>query len=201
MTTLLLVRHGATAANLCRPYTLQGAQPDSPLAPEGEAQARAASNILRTFPIASMYCSPLLRARQTAEIIAENKNVPFFIEPRLIEVDTGEWTGLTWDEIARRWPVESRAFHDDAERHGYLGGENLAEVRARVLPAIEEMIASHAAETILVVCHGVVNRVLLAHWLDIPLRFARKLPQDNAGISVIDFVEGKAKVRTVNQAA
>jgi broad specificity phosphatase PhoE len=200
-TTLLLVRHGATAANLCRPYTLQGLRPDPDLVPQGIEQARAVAFALRTFPIAKVYSSPLRRAWQTAQFIAGALPSALVAEPRLVEADTGEWTGLAWEEIEARWPIETRAFHNNPDRHGYLGGENLVQVRARVLPVIAELLAHHPTETIVVVSHGVVNRVLLAHWLDLPLRFARRLPQDNAGFNVIHFAEGKARVQTVNHAA
>ncbi|MFO0928142.1 MAG: histidine phosphatase family protein [Gemmataceae bacterium] len=70
-----------------------------------------------------------------------------------------------------------------------------------MLPCIHDLVGRHADTTIAVVSHGVVNRVLLATWLDIPLRFARRLPQDNAAYNVVEFRAGKAKVRTVNRAA
>jgi broad specificity phosphatase PhoE len=199
-TTLLLVRHGATPANLCRPYTLQGLLPDGDLAPAGVAQAEAAAAALRTFPIAKVYSSPLRRAWQTARAIALAAGAPLAVEPALAEADTGLWTGLTWQEVERRWPEACRAFRDDAERHGYLGGEDLAQVRDRVLPAIEALAGRHRGETVVAVSHGVVNRVLLAHWLGLPLRFARRLPQDNAGFSVVELAGADVQVRTLNQA-
>ena len=187
------MRHAATAGNLRKPYTIQGLRPDSELAPEGAAQARA----VVLPPIAAAYSSPLIRARETARIVA--RGVPVIEEPGLLEVDVGVWAGLTWEEIAARWPAERAAFEEDAATNGYLGGENLAQVRERVLPAIARIVAAHRDETVLAVCHGVVNRVLLAHWMDLPLRHARKLPQDNTGCNVIDFHDGIAKVRTINR--
>ncbi|HEV3437966.1 MAG TPA: histidine phosphatase family protein [Gemmata sp.] len=199
-TTLLLVRHGATAANVARPYMLQGAQPDSELIDVGVLQAHAAGHAIAAFPVAKVYCSPLVRARTTAEIIAARLAVPLEVDARLIEADIGDWTGLTWEEIDRRWPSEHAAFQENAAQHGYPGGENLAQVRERVLPVIERLVAVHPGETIAVVGHGVVNRVLLAHWLGIPLRQARQLPQNNAGFSIIEFLDGVARVRKVNVA-
>ena len=193
MTRLLLMRHAATPGNLCKPYTIQGLRPDSELAPEGVAQAEA----VVLPPIAAAYTSPLIRARETARIVA--KDVPVIEESGLLEVDVGVWAGLTWDEIALRWPAERAAFEEDAEQHGYFGGENLLQVRERVLPVIARIVVAHPDETVLVVSHGVVNRVLLAHWLGVPLRCARKLPQDNTGCNVIDFHDGVAKVRTINR--
>jgi broad specificity phosphatase PhoE len=83
-TTLLLVRHGATAANVARPYMLQGAQPDSELIDVGVLQAQAAGHAIATFPVVKIYCSPLCRARTTAEIIAARLAVPLEIDARLI---------------------------------------------------------------------------------------------------------------------
>jgi broad specificity phosphatase PhoE len=125
-TVLILARHGATQANVCRPHVLQGLRPDSELVAAGVAQARAAARALRGYPLAQAYCSPLKRARQTARLIARPRGLPLAVEEALAEAGVGLWAGLSWDEIAARWPDEDRAFHADPERHGYLGGENLA---------------------------------------------------------------------------
>jgi broad specificity phosphatase PhoE len=199
--TLILVRHGATQANLSRPYTLQGLRPDGALAREGVVQAQAAARALRRRPVQRVYCSPLRRARQTAELIAAGREVPVEVEGALAEADVGLWSGLTWAEVERRWPEPCRAFRDDPETHGYLGGENLAQVRDRVLPAIARLLAVSPERTLVVVGHGVVHRVLLAHWLGLPLSCARRLPQDNGGISVVTYRAGVAGVRTVNAVA
>jgi broad specificity phosphatase PhoE len=199
-TRLLLARHGATRANLARPYILEGLRPDSELAGVGFAQARAAGEALRTFPVGTIYSSPLRRARATAGVIAERLGVQVEIEPGLAEADVGLWAGLSWQEVERRWPGECAAFRDDPEQNGYLGGENLPQVRARVVPVVEGLVQRHAGECFLVVAHGAVNRVLLAHWLGIPLRFARRLPQDNAAFNVVEFTDGEFTVRTLNQA-
>jgi broad specificity phosphatase PhoE len=127
--------------------------------------------------------------------------MPIEVVDELVEADIGLWTDLSWPEIADRWPDESQLFHQDPEEHGYLGGENLAQVRARTVPAMERLIARHSGESLLVVSHGAVNRVLLAHWMGMPLRFARKIPQDNAGINLVEFQSGHVKVRTINAAS
>jgi broad specificity phosphatase PhoE len=200
-TVLILVRHGATLANMVRPYVLQGLRPDSELTEEGVVQTKAAGLTLQSYAIAKVYCSPLKRAYSTACLIADFLEVPADVDKSLVEADIGQWTGLTWEEIEQRWPDEYCAFHDDPERHGYLGGENLAQVCDRILPAMEGLVARHVGETILVVGHGVANRVLLAHWLGLPLRYARRLPQDNGAYSIVDFQKTQAKVRTLNMAS
>jgi broad specificity phosphatase PhoE len=198
-TTLLLLRHGATAANLCRPYRLQGLRPDSDLAAVGLDQARAAADALRHFSIDKAYCSPLRRAVATARCVAGSLGLPLGIETGLAEADFGLWADVTWEEIERGWPDAYRAFHADPERHGYPGGENLGEVRSRVLPVVMRLVERHPGRTLLVVGHGTVNRVLLAHWLRLPLSDARKLRQDNAGFCIVEFRSGMPSVRSVNE--
>jgi broad specificity phosphatase PhoE len=198
VTLLILLRHAATGANLCRPYLLQGLRPDAELIEEGEVQARAAGEALRSYPIARVYSSPLKRARQTAHLIAEPLGLPVEIEPGIVEADVGWWTGLSWPEIERRWPEQYRAFHEDPEHHGYPGGDNLAQVRDRALGIIEKLVQRHPGETLLVVSHGVVNRVLLAHWTGTPLRHARRIPQENTAFNLVEFVAGVAKVVVMN---
>jgi len=197
-TTLILVRHGATQANVCEPYILQGLRPDNDLVEQGRRQARAVAEALRDSGAVHIYCSPLRRGCQTAEAIAGVLHVPVSVAPALVEADTGLWTELSWPAIEQRWPAEHAAFRDDPERHPYLGGENLAQVWARCIPALEDLVARHLGQTFVVVGHGVVNRVVLAHWLDLPLRFARHLPQDNGGMNVITFGGERGKVRSVN---
>jgi broad specificity phosphatase PhoE len=198
---LILARHGVTEANVRLPSTLQGLRPDSALIDEGLLQARAMADALAGHAVVHAYCSPLGRSRQTAEVITDALGVPLTVDGGLAEADVGLWAGLSWEEVARRWPEESRAFHDAPDVNGYLGGENLAQVARRVLPAVERLVGRHTGETVLVVGHGVVNRVLLAHWLGLPLRHARGLPQDNGGLSIVEYRGGSARVRTVNAVA
>ena len=200
-TKLLLVRHGATSENTARPYRIQGALPDNELNAVGLAQVHAASGALSHHSIAGIYCSPLKRARTSANIIATTLSVPVEVVEGLVEVDVGLWSGLSWEEIEQQWPAEYRNFHENAGDNCYLGGENLTQLRDRTLPVIDRLVARHPAETLVIVGHGVINRVLLAHWLGIPLRHARRLPQDNAAITSIEFQDGLAKVITINATA
>jgi broad specificity phosphatase PhoE len=198
--TVILARHAATAANVQHPYLLQGLLPDSELVALGYDQAQAVAAALRGYAVAKIYSSPLKRAVQTAEMIATACGAVLALEPALVEADLGAWTGLSWPEVERRWPSEYRAFHDDAERHGYLGGENLAQVRDRALPVLQRLADRHRGETVAVVSHGGVLRALLAHWIGLPLRYARRIPQDNGGFSIVEIGPSQVEVRTVNVA-
>ena len=195
---LYLIRHAATPNNRARPPRLQGRRTDPGLSDEGYHQARRTGRWLADVPIGAVYSSPLLRARQTAEAIAERHGVPIAVVEDLIEVDVGDWEGRTWDEIERTDQEAYRLFKTDASVHGYAGGENLSVVQTRAVPALQRLLAENVGRTIAAVGHNVVNRAYLAHLLDVPLRNYRLVPQDNCGANLIRHRAGKTKLVTVN---
>ena len=200
-TTLVLVRHAATAANLARPSVLQGSSRDNDLDELGVRQASAVAEALALMPLAAVYSSPLKRAARTATAIAERHGSEVQTVDALAEVDVGVWEGCSWEQIVRRWPVEHDAFLSRPSRNGYLGGECFDQVRDRCLPACEALIRRHPDRVVAVIAHNVVNRTLLAHWMAVPLDFTRRIPQVNAGYNIVVFRDGVAKVRTINAAA
>ncbi|MFL5327942.1 MAG: histidine phosphatase family protein [Gemmataceae bacterium] len=195
-TTLYLVRHAATAANLAKPSLLQGRRTDPPLDPIGIAQAQVTRNALEVVPFAASFCSPLIRARQTATIIAP-KLEPQVIEG-LTECDVGRWEGLAWDTIRQNEPDEYARYMADPSSFGYPEGESFAEVFARSSSAITQLIEHHTGQTILVVSHHVVNRAYLAVQLGLPISKARQVALDNCGISVLEFANGEGTVTMLN---
>jgi broad specificity phosphatase PhoE len=195
---MLLARHGATSANLSRPYILQGQGVDLPLDPLGVEQAEALANCLAKEQIQAVYSSPLQRARDTAERAGRHHRLTPVIVPEITEANAGLWEGKSWDEICRDWPEQRQKHDEDPAANGYPQGETFVDVRDRVVPVLESLAARHRGETILVVAHNVVNRAALAHWLGLPIRYSRKLPQHNAAFNVLVFEEPKTRVHTIN---
>lgn len=193
-----LIRHGATAHNLAQPSRLQGRRLDDPLCADGRRQAEQTAALLARAGLGAVYTSPLVRARQTAELVAAPHGLSAEPVEDLIEVDVGDWEGLTWDEIERDWPEAARAFLADAGLHGYLGGEDLRDVRDRVVPAMGRLAGENLGRSIAVVAHNVVNRCFLTHVLGIPVSQYRLITQDNCGVSLLRFWEGKTKIVTMN---
>lgn len=196
--TLLLLRHGATENNLADPPILQGSGINCGLSEHGCRQAEAASKLISAAAVSAVYASPLNRARETAEIVARPHALKVNATEEITEADVGEWEYRSWVNIAVEDPHEYEQFMTDPSLHGYLGGENLSQVLDRVLPAIRTMANRHLGETIVVVAHNVVNRVLLAHGLGLATREARTIAQDNCGINVIKFTNDSLKVKTLN---
>lgn len=195
---LYLVRHAATANNQARPPRVQGRRTDPGLSPEGHEQARQTGRALADQPLSAVYTSPLLRARQTAQAIADPHGLSVEPVDDLIEVDVGQWEGRPWDEVQRLYPEAYRLFMTDASVHPYLGGENLGVVQARVIPALERLMADNLGRLIVAVGHNVVNRSYLAHLLGMPLAKYRSIPQDNCGLNLLHYRDGKTKLVTVN---
>lgn len=196
---LYLVRHGATTHNRSRPPRLQGRTIDAELSPEGLQQAqRTAEFLAPPCPLDALYASPLLRARQTAQAIAQRHELTIQIVEELAEVDVGRWEGMTWEQVEREYPAEHKAFLGDAGLHPYLGGESLEDVRARAVPALHRILEENVGRTIAVVAHNVVNRTYLAHLMELPLSLYRSIPQDNCGITLLRYRDGRTRVVTIN---
>ena len=140
----------------------------------------------------------MLRATQTAAIVAAPQGLcPEPVEA-LAECDVGRWEGLDWQTIRHLDADAHRHFTLDPATHGYPGGESLADVHRRVAPALERLLARHSGESLLVVTHQVVLRVLLAGLLGLPLCRARDLCFDNASLSVVSSDASHTTVLAVN---
>jgi len=158
-TTIFLVRHGATDWNINK--RAQG-HADIDLNAEGYRQAVTAAQELGHLQIDAVYSSDLKRALDTAQPIASAHGLEVNLDKRLREIDQGEWEGLTVDEIMERWPdLWGPARHYNARP----GGESPQQVRDRALAAIEDVVASHPDECVVVVSHGGTIRWLSAEAL------------------------------------
>lgn len=200
-TVMYLVRHAATEANLALPPRLQGQRLDLPLAPLGVRQAEATRDFLAMRPIDNCFSSPMIRATQTAEIIAAPHGLNPRPVPGLTECDVGRWEGKDWLTIRREEPDAYERFVANPVAQGYPGGESFAEVYQRVSSTLERLLTTHPpGQALLVIGHHVVNRAYLACLLGLPLGMARQVSLSNCGISVVIFEDGEATVGTLNAA-
>lgn len=163
MTRFLLVRHGQSEWNAQGRW--QG-QADPHLSAHGREEARLAAAALRGFE-GLIFASPLLRARETAEIISrEVADGSVLIEPDLREIDVGEFSGLTNDEIEEKLPDAWRDLRAGALT-AFPGGESRAHFLERVLGSLELIASHHPCASVLAVSHGgaiaAIERHLAAH--------------------------------------
>ena len=203
-TRLILARHGETALSVARRFSGRG---DPELTENGQAQALALGARIATLlangggdaPAPRVVSSPLSRARQTAEEIARVTGAgEVVIEPALAECDFGEWEGLTFADVAERWPRELDAWLGSTAA-APPGGESIDAVTARVRPAMTRLLKAYPGETIVVVSHVTGIKAVLREALDAGPRFLHQLHLDPAGLSIVDtWPDGGISVRLVN---
>lgn len=197
-TYLYLIRHGATPANEQRPYILQGDGIDLGLSPTGQKQAADVAAFLRDFPIDHVYCSPMVRARETAAAIAAYHGKEPIPVDDLVECCVGMWEGLDWETIKERDPEPARLFLENPADNPYFGGESYGDTLRRVRPVFDELLAKHRGESIVIVAHNVVNRVYLAALLGLEIRRAKDLRQQNACVNLVIQDELTTSLVTLN---
>jgi len=184
MTTVILVRHGETEWN--RVERFRG-RADVALNEAGVRQAEAtAARISTLWRPAAIYSSPLSRARRTAEAIAAPLSLPVRIHEGLWDVDYGQWQGLSPDEVNQRWPEELRTWYQAPQRAAIPGGESLDQLRARCAGTLAQIVDAHPQDTVVMVGHTVINRVLLLHVLALGNDRFWHLRQDTCAINVIE---------------
>ncbi|MDE3113677.1 MAG: histidine phosphatase family protein [Chloroflexota bacterium] len=175
-TTLYLVRHGESEANAARRYA---GQADSPLTERGRRQAEAVAAALRGVRFDRVISSDLSRARDTAAIVARDRGLQVEVFPELREVDVGEAEGR---------PILRRTDNFDVAG-GFVqwpGGESLEQVAARVLSALERIVAASPGQTLCVVGHGGVTRILVSHFLGLlPRLYEHATPTQNTNVTVV----------------
>ena len=197
MTKLLLVRHGHVEG--ISPERFRG-RAELPLTALGRRQAEAASRrIAAEWRPAAIYSSPMGRCRETAATIAK----PFGLTPiptdGLSDIDYGAWQGLTPDEVRARWPEELDTWYRHPDWAAIPRGETLQQVLDRTSAALHEAIRRHPGETIALVGHDSVNRVILLHALDLPLSRYWRLRQHPCAINQIDSSADGFTIVAVNQ--
>lgn len=194
-TRLYLVRHGQVADGHTDRYHGNN---DIGLSPKGVRQLEKLAAQLKDMPLAGIYASNLTRAWTGAEIISRERQVAPQAIPEFREIHFGVWEGLSFTEIAARYPAELEARFRDLTSFRIPGGESLMDVRARALPRLGDLIRQHSGQAFIVVAHAGVNRVILSEALGLSLDHLFRLAQTYGCLNVIDYFPDMAVVRLVN---
>lgn len=199
VTTLYLVRHGETEGAEVRRYK---GSIDVPLSGKGIEQMKQVAEYLiaENHPdkLGAVYCSDLSRAIKSAEIIAESHGLSPLIIPALRERNFGIWEGMSFDEIRERYPKEFEAWAVNPLKFSPIGGESTFEVKKRIIKAFDEIIGDHNGEHIAIVSHGGVNRIILCHFLGIPLENIFRIEQDYAAVNIIELWDKYPVIKLIN---
>ena len=182
MTEMWLVRHGQTEWNLGN--IVQG-QVDIPLNETGIAQATTLAGNIADTKFDAIYSSDLIRAQQTARIIAEQLNLPVRIDPRLREIKQGIWEGHPIEEIIAQNPEVFKRGDVDPTIPRAAGAESLAEVITRIVAAANDIHSQHNGQRVLISSHGLALAALYCVANHIPVREVGHYIPDNGHPMVI----------------
>lgn len=194
---LVLVRHGEPeAAARGRCY----GKLDVGLSDDGRAQVHNTAAWMHGAHhlLSAVYSSPRRRASESAEIIAATYKLGVTIDNRLCEIDFGLFEGLTYEEVEQRFPVEYKMWMERPTEVLFPGGEDFKRMKRRVQRALGEMLVNHPAQTVAIVSHGGVNRIILAAALRMRSPDIFRLDQSYAAASIIDYYEQTPIVRLMN---
>lgn len=181
MTSIYFVRHGKTEWNLEGRY--QGAHGDSPLLAQSYREIDLLAKSLRGVKFAHAFASPIKRARVTAIKLVEQlrPKPPLTLDNRLAEFNLGQWEGMKFTDVEKKWPQDQDAFHHHADQFHEqdVGAESFPHVILRVGSAVKEFCRLYPDDNILVVSHGAALNAAINGLLGVPLNHLK----DRGGLS------------------
>ena len=197
MTKILLVRHGHVEG--ISPERFRG-RADLPLTVEGRRQAAAtAQRIASGWRPVAVYSRPMGRCMATAAAIGQAVGLSPAAVAGLSDIDYGSWQGLTPDEARQHWAAEVDSWYRNPDWAAIPGGETLQDVLARTTAALRDAVRRHLRDTVVLVGHDSVNRVILLHALGLPLSRYWRIRQDPCAINEIDADAGGFVIVSLNQ--
>jgi alpha-ribazole phosphatase len=195
-TRIYLIRHGEIVGSEVFRYN---GQADVPLTPKGLDQYHLLKERLKDVPVSACYTSDLSRCVQGAEILSAQRNIQFHSRKELRELSFGEWEGMAFTELAERFPEAWKNRLKGFVEFRAPGGENLLDLRDRVVPAIREIVSRHVGEEVFVIGHGGVNRIILLDAVGAPPSSMFRIDQEYGCLNIIDYYEdGNPVVKLLN---
>ncbi len=199
MTRFILIRHGQTVWHSDGIERAEG-RAEVDLDEIGVRQARATAARLNPWEISAIYSSPLKRALNTASIMAARRGSTAQPEPGLIDIDYGKWQGMTHQEAQADDPNLYGLWLKRPQLVTFPGGEGLADVRKRVVSAVEALTPKHDGQTVVLVSHKVVIKVLLCHFLGLDDTHFWRFQQGFCTVNVVEVDGSSAVVHLINDA-
>jgi len=182
MQKIFLIRHGQTEWNL--KGKTQGKQ-DSNLTEKGINDAKLLAKRLMEEHIDVIYSSTLKRAKDTAKIISDELYMPILYDDGLVELNYGEWEGLTIEEIRAKYPEELDNWFNRPHLAIFPMGEELQKAQERIVRTFNNIVNSNKDKNILIVGHSTMIKLLLLNLLDMNLSGYNRLKQSNCALNVI----------------
>lgn len=189
------MRHGEVEESYHRIF---GGRIDMNLSPRGHEQAAALATYLRGQTLDAIYVSPMRRAQQTLAPLASQRAQPVVTIPGFREIDFGDWTGLSWEQVHAKFGIHAFQWLDQVEAATLPNGESGEVFRARIEPDLRKILEQHEGQTVGIVCHGGVIRMMLSILLEMPLRQMASFEIDYASLTVVERHLHKTEVTLLN---
>jgi broad specificity phosphatase PhoE len=194
-TRLFLLRHGEVESRYHRVF---GGRIDMELSPHGHHQACRLADYLRPTTFDAIYVSPMKRAQQTLIPLKSHCRRAPTVLPGLCEVDFGAWTGLGWQQVREQFQVEPFEWLHKLEQATIPEAESVQQFRDRVEPCLQQILREHSGQTVAVVCHGGVIRMMLAILLGLPLPKTATFDIEYASLTEVHHHSHKTEIQRLN---
>jgi alpha-ribazole phosphatase len=184
---IYLIRHGETAnaGEVCF-----NGHFDIDLSDEGKKQSILIAKSLKKLPIKAIYSSDLKRTQIGAKFIADELNLSHIPCQELRELAFGDWEGLSISEVNLKYPDKLKERLQNIELFQVEGGETIFQLKNRVIPKFKSILANHPSDSIVILCHGGVIRIILAYILEISVKNLFRINQPYASVNIIQYYEG-----------
>ena len=192
-TRLYLTRHG----EVVEPGVYNG-QTDVDITPTGVKQMERLRELLKDKKLQAVYSSDLTRTWKGAEIIAQPHGLTPQAFPQFREMHFGRWQGLSYAQVMERYPSDIPQWLNNVEQFGIPGGESMIDVRQRAIPQLQELIEQHRGKEFVLVCHGALNRLILAEALHLPMAHLLRIEQDYGCLNIIEYSSSWTVVKLIN---
>jgi probable phosphoglycerate mutase len=192
MTTFYLIRHGNTTAG----NIISGRNRGYHLSDNGQMQAARLGERLSGVHFDAIYASPMERTQETAKAISEKHNMQPETLEKIIEVDFGDWTGKSFDELEtiQKWKL----FHTFRSGTRIPRGEHMIEIQMRMVSEIERLREKHPNGTVAIVSHGDPIRTAIVYYAGMPMDFMLRLNISTASVSIITVDDWGAQIQCIN---
>ncbi len=168
------------------------------LSPRGHEQAASLGKYLRNKKLDAVYASPMKRAQQTLAQLMTGRDCEPVVMAGLREVDFGDWTGLSWEEVKAKFGIHPIQWLDQLEQATIPSAETSETFRGRVEPCLRQILGMHPGQNVAAVCHGGTIRMMLSILLGIPLGKMAGFEIEYASMTEVRCSPGRAEVHVLN---
>ena len=192
---VILVRHGQTDWNA---EDIFRGRIDVKLNRIGIYEAKIIGKKLSNIPVDGIFSSPLSRALETSKLIASFHKIPVQLLDELVDINFGVWEGLSRSEVKSRYPDIFSIWERTPEMVKIPNAETLNDVKERAIQGLNIILSGYYDGTVIVISHGLVNKVLLCAVLGLNNSHFWKVKQDNGALNVFEYSDRGSKVFLMN---